>query len=184
MNKEKIKKAVTDLIMALDEDPNRPGLERTPERIADMFEEILSGSKEYAGEFLKTTHDLAHDEMIVLKDIPFYSMCEHHMLPFFGVCHIAYIPSNNRIVGISKLVRVVETLSKRLQVQERLTTEIVDIIMKYLKPKGVAVVIKARHLCMEMRGIKKTGTYTITSDVKGIFRTDSKTREEFLELIK
>lgn len=183
MDRERIKRAVVELLKAFDEDPGRPGLERTPERVADMYEEILSGKIDDVERVLSATHDLVHDEMVITKDIPFYSMCEHHLLPFFGKCHIAYIPDNNKIIGISKLARVVDILSKRLQVQERLTTEIVENIMFYLKPKGVAVVIESRHLCMEMRGIKVPNTYTITSALRGTFRKDIKTREEFLKLI-
>lgn len=184
MDKEKIKKAVADIIQAIGEDPDRSGIKKTPERIAELYSDILSGRKENVADILSESHELEHDGMVILKDIPFYSMCEHHMLPFFGVCHIAYIPSGNRIIGLSKLARVVDELSRRLQIQERLTTEIADALMLHLKPKGAAVVIKARHLCMEMRGIKKPDAYTITSDVKGVFRRDLKTREEFLNLIK
>lgn len=184
MDKEKTEKLIYELLGEIGENPDRAGLKRTPERVACMFEEILSGKREDAEKMLEDTHDLEHDEMIIIKDIPFYSICEHHLLPFFGTCHIAYIPDKNRIVGISKLVRVVDILSKRLQVQERLTTEIMSTIMKKLQPKGVAVVINARHLCMEMRGIKKPNAITITSDVAGIFRSDAKTREEFMDLIK
>ncbi|MDY6934208.1 MAG: GTP cyclohydrolase I FolE [Spirochaetota bacterium] len=184
MDKERIEKAVIEILKAIGEDPDRPGLKRTPERIASMYEEILSGHKSDAERVLKGTHELEHEEMVIIKDIPFYSMCEHHMLPFLGMCNIAYIPDNNRIIGISKLARVVDILSKRLQVQERLTNEIVETIMNSLKPKGVAVVIKARHLCMEMRGIKKSNTYIITSAIRGIFMKDIKTREEFLKLIE
>ncbi|MDY6967993.1 MAG: GTP cyclohydrolase I FolE [Spirochaetota bacterium] len=184
MDKERIKAAVTEILIAIGEDPGRSGLLKTPERIADMLEEILSGKKSNVEKALQTTHELSHDAMVIIKAIPFYSMCEHHMLPFFGECHIAYIPDNNEIIGISKLARVVEILSKRLQVQEKFTTEIVETIMTNLNPKGVAVVVKARHLCMEMRGIKTSNATTITSAVRGIFRKDNKTREEFLKLIE
>ena len=184
MDKEKIIKAVHDLLIAIGENPERPGIKRTPERIAEMYCELLSGSKDQAAQIIQETHDLEHDGMILLRDVPFYSMCEHHLLPFFGKCHIAYIPDGNRIVGLSKIVSVIEILSRQLQVQERLTTQIVDTIMKNLKPKGVGLVMEARHLCLEMRGIQKSDTYTITSDVKGLFRSDLKTREEFLKLIK
>ncbi len=183
MDKEKIVNAIADILEAIGEDLERPGLRGTPERVADMFEDIFSGEKKQAEEVLMKTHELVHNEMVIVKDIPFYSMCEHHMLPFFGKCSIAYIPNNNRIIGISKLANVVDILSKRLQVQERLTGEIIETIMDHLKPKGVAVVMKARHLCMEMRGLKKFDTHTITSAVRGVFRTELKTREEFLKLI-
>jgi len=184
LDKERIKKAVVEMLLAIGEDPGRDGLRETPRRVANMFEEIYSGNSQIAEKLLLTTHELEHDEMVILKDIPFYSMCEHHMVPFFGTCHVGYVPKDKKIVGISKLVRVVETLSKKLQVQERLSTEIAEVIMNSLQPKGAAVVIKARHLCMEMRGIKKSGAETITSVVRGIFRNDQKTREEFLKLIE
>jgi len=148
-----------------------------------MYCEMLSGSVEEAGKIIHDTHELEHDGLILLKDIPFYSMCEHHLLPFFGKCHIAYIPDGNRILGLSKITKVVEILSRQLQVQERLTTQIVDTIMANLKPKGVGLVMEARHLCLEMRGVHKSNPFTITSSVKGLFRTDLKTREEFIKLI-
>ncbi|MBN2040102.1 MAG: GTP cyclohydrolase I FolE [Spirochaetes bacterium] len=184
MDKEKIKKAVTDLLEAIGEDVNRPGIKRTPERIADLYEELLSGTMEEAGRIIQETHELEHDGMILLKDIPFYSMCEHHLLPFFGKCHIAYIPDENKILGLSKITQVVDILSKQLQVQERLTTQIVNTIMKNLKPKGVGLVMEARHLCLEMRGANRSDPYTVTSYVEGLFRKDLKTREEFMKLIK
>ncbi len=184
MDKEKIRKLIKELIIAIGENPGRQGLKRTPERVAEMYEEIFSGNNKNPAEILKIAHNLEHDEMVLIKDIPFYSMCEHDLLPFFGKCHIAYIPEDNRIVGISRLTETVDAMSKRLQVQERLTTEIANIIMKHMKPKGVAVVMEARHLCMEMRGVKQPGTKIITSAVRGIFRKDMKTREEFLNLIK
>ena len=184
MDREKIKKAVADIIEAIGEDPQRAGLKNTPERVAEMFEELLSGNMLQAQEVLKGTHELEHDEMVIVKDIPFYSMCEHHMLPFFGKCHLAYIPNNKKIIGISKLAAVVDILSRRLQVQESLTVDIIEAIMDFLKPKGAAVVIKARHMCMEMRGVKKYDTYAITSAVRGVFMRDIKTREEFLKLIE
>ncbi len=183
MDKERIRKAIVEILLAIGEDPARDGLRDTPKRVANMFEEIYSGSSKLAEKLLLTTHELEHDEMVIIKDIPFYSMCEHHMVPFFGNCHVGYVPKDKKIVGISKIVRVVETLSKKLQVQERLSTEIAEVIMNSLQPKGAAVVVKARHLCMEMRGIKKSGAETITSVVRGIFRNDIKTREEFLKLI-
>lgn len=183
MDRERIRKAIIELLLAIDEDPGREGLAETPDRVAKMFEEILGGGKANVAEILGRTHTLEHDEMVLVRDISFYSMCEHHLLPFFGVCHIAYIPENKKIVGISKLARIVEVLSRRLQVQEKFTTEIADAIMNHLKPKGVGVLMNARHMCMEMRGIKKPGASTVTSVVRGIFRSDSRTREEFLKLI-
>ena len=184
MDKKKIKQAVKELLEAIGEDSNRRELRKTPERIANMFEEILSGRIKDARDVLKVKHNLHHDEMIIVKDVPFYSMCEHHLLPFFGKCHVAYIPEDNKIVGVSRLSEVIDISSKKLQIQERLTTEIADSIMKHLRPKGVGVVIEARHLCMEMMGVKQPGTNVITSVVRGIFRKDMKTREEFLRLIK
>ncbi len=184
MDTVRIENAIREILSAIGEDPERHGLSDTPRRVAQMYTEIFSGNKDDPAQFMSKVHELEHDEMVVLKDIPFYSMCEHHMVPFFGVAHVAYIPKDRRIVGISKLVRLVENRSKKLQVQERLTTEIAEIIMNELKPKGVAVVMKARHLCMEMRGIKKSGAFTITSVVRGIFRKDIKIREEFLKLIE
>jgi GTP cyclohydrolase IA len=184
MDKEKIKKAIHDLLIAIGEDPDRPGIKDTPERMAEMYSELLSGTEEEAANVIQETHELDHDGMVLLKDIPFYSMCEHHLLPFFGKCHIAYIPDGNRVVGISKLAKVVDILSRGLQIQEKLTSQIVETIMKNLKPKGVGVVMEARHLCMEMRGVQKQNATTITSDVRGLFRVDIRTREEFLKLIK
>jgi GTP cyclohydrolase I len=184
MDKEKIKKAVKNILEAVGEDSGRESLKETPRRVADMYEEILGGTKRDASEDLAVFFEKEHDEIILLKDIPLYSMCEHHMVPFIGKAHIAYIPDDNRITGLSKIARVVDTLSRRLQVQERLTTEIADIIMKKLKPKGVLVVIEAEHLCMSMRGVKKPGTTTITSAIRGIFRKSQKTRSEALSLIQ
>jgi len=184
MDKEKIKKVIVALLKAIDEDPNRPGLKKTPDRVARMYEELLSGRNKDAKDILQVIQNLEHDGIVLIKNVPFYSICEHHMLPFFGECHIAYIPNNNRVVGISKLARVVDIVSRRLQVQERLTTEIANAIMKNLKPKGVAVAVNARHLCIEMRGIKKPGTYIVTTAVMGKFEKDTKARREFLKLIK
>ncbi len=183
MDRERIKKAVIEILLAIGEDPKRSGLEDTPDRVARMYEEIFGGDKEDVAVVLGRTHELEHDEMVIVKDIHFYTMCEHHMLPFFGVCHIGYIPDNKRIVGISKLARIVDIYSKRLQVQEHFTTEIADAIMKHVRPKGVGVVVNGRHMCMEMRGVRKPGASTITSVVRGIFRSDIRTREEFLRLI-
>ena len=184
MNKDKIKKAARELLKAIGENPNREELKKTPERFANMFEEVLSGKNKDAKDILQLSHDLKHDEMILIKDVPFYSMCEHCLLPFFGKCYVAYIPERNKIVGISRLIDVVDAFSRRLQLQERLTTEIANSIMKHLKPKGVGVVIEARHLCMEMTGAKQPETKVVTSAVRGRFRKDIKTREEFLKLIR
>ena len=183
MDKERIKKAVSEILRAIDENPNKPELRKTPERFADMMEDILSGKGKDVGDILKVTHELKHDEMVIVKNVPFYSMCEHHLVPFFGKCHVAYIPKKNRIVGVSKLVKIIDVLSRKLQLQERLTTEIANSIMKHLEPKGVGVVVEARHLCIEMRELKVPAEI-VTSAVRGLFRDDIKTREEFLKLIK
>ena len=184
MDKKKIEKAVKDIIEAIGEDPKRDGLRNTPSRVANMYEEILGGTFRNPEDELEVFFEKEHDEIILLKDIPLYSVCEHHMVPFLGKAHVAYIPSDNRITGLSKIARVVDTSAKRLQVQERLTTEIADVIMRKLKPKGVLVIIEAEHLCMSMRGVNKPGITTTTSAVKGIFRTSQKTRSEALSLIR
>jgi GTP cyclohydrolase I len=184
MDKKKIEKAIKDILAAIGEDPKRDGIKNTPKRVAAMYEEILGGTNRDAAKELEVFFEKEHDEIILLKDIPLYSMCEHHMVPFIGKAHVAYIPDDNRITGLSKIARVVDTLSRRLQVQERLTTEVADIIMKKLRPKGVLVVIEAEHLCMSMRGVKKPGVVTTTSAVRGIFRTSQKTRSEALSLIQ
>ena len=149
-----------------------------------MYEDLFSGLETPTEELLKSIEGESHDEMVLLKDIPFYSVCEHHMLPFIGKAHVAYIPSGGKIVGLSELAKAVEVLAKRLQVQERLTTQLADLIMDMLKPKGAMVIIDAEHLCISMRGIKKPGSRTVTSAVRGIFRTKQSTRVELLELIK
>jgi GTP cyclohydrolase I len=183
MDKKKIEKAVKSIIEAIGDDPKREGLKDTPRRVAAMYEEIFGGMSKNIDDELKVFFEKEHDEIILLKDIPLYSICEHHMVPFIGRAHVAYIPDANRITGLSKIARVVDTLSRRMQVQERLTTEIADVIMRKLKPKGVFVVIEAEHLCMSMRGVKKPGVITTTSAVRGIFRTSQKTRSEALALI-
>lgn len=184
MNQKKIIKAVKSILEAIGEKPNRADLRGTPQRVADMYEEVLSGIKQDPAKELEVLLSEGHDEVVLIKDIPLYSICEHHLLPFIGKAHVAYIPQGNRVTGLSKLARVVDILSKRLQVQERLTTQIADVIMKKLKPKGVMVVIEAEHLCLSMRGVKKAGAITVTSAVRGIFRTNHKTRQETLALIK
>jgi GTP cyclohydrolase I len=184
MNKEKIKRAIRDILEAIGEDVKRKDLLLTPTRVAEMYEEIFSGIKKNPEKELEVILDQKHDEIILLKDIPLYTVCEHHLLPFIGKVHIAYIPNQGRVTGLSKLARVVDILSKRLQVQERLTTQIAEIIMSKLKPKGCMVVIEAEHLCMSFRGVKKPGITTITSAVRGIFKENQKTRGETLALIK
>ena len=181
----KIRKAITDIIEAIGEDPKRESLLDTPERVAEMYAELFGGMKQDPREELKVGFELGHREMVVLRDIPFYSMCEHHLLPFYGVAHIGYIPNHEgRIVGISKLARVVEVISRRPQLQERMTTEIADTIMEALNPEGVAVVIQAEHLCMIMRGIKKPGTNVVTSAIRGIFSRKAASRAEFFSIIQ
>ncbi|MDP2924632.1 MAG: GTP cyclohydrolase I FolE [Candidatus Omnitrophota bacterium] len=182
MDKKKIEKGIRLVLEAVGANLKLKDIATTPRRVAEMYEEILSGQFSKAEDELEIVLEQKHDEIILLKGIPLYSLCEHHMLPFIGKAHVAYIP-DKRITGLSKIARVVDVLSKRLQVQERLTTEIADVIMKKLKPKGVMVVIEAEHLCMSMRGVKKPGTLTTTSVVRGIFRTNQKTRQEALSLI-
>ncbi|MCU0640021.1 MAG: GTP cyclohydrolase I FolE [Candidatus Krumholzibacteria bacterium] len=174
---------VREILKHLGEDPNRSGLERTPERVRESLEFLTSGYREDVEALLKgAVFEEEHDEMIIVKDISMYSLCEHHMLPFFGKCHVAYIPKG-RIIGISKIPRVVEVFSRRLQIQERLTNQIAKTLMEHLEPRGVAVTIEAIHLCMEMRGVMKRDSMIVTSSMLGAFRSDSKTRMEFLNLI-
>jgi len=184
VDKKKIEKAVYQILEAIGEDPKRKDLAETPRRVAQMYEELFFGIKKDPQKELEVVLDQKHQEIVLLKDIPLYSVCEHHLIPFIGKAHIAYIPKNGRVTGLSKLVRVVDVLSRRLQVQERLTTQIADIIMEKLKPLGVMVVIEAEHLCMSMRGVKKPGTVTVTSAVRGIFKENEKTRSETLMLMK
>ncbi len=184
MDKKKIKHAVKDILEAIGEDPRRKDLQDTPERVAQMCEEIFSGIEQDAEKELEVVLDQKHNEIILLKNIPLYSVCEHHLLPFIGRAFVAYIPNQGRVTGLSKLARVVDILSKRPQVQERLTTQIAEIIMSKLKPKGCMVVIEAEHMCMSFRGVKKPGTLTVTSAVRGIFKENEKTRSEALALIK
>ncbi len=183
MDKKRIEKAVREILLAIGEDPKRRDIKDTPKRVSEMYEEILSGINANPQKELEVVFEKDHDEIILLKDIPLYSICEHHLLPFIGKAHVAYIPKDNRVTGLSKLARVVDILSKRLQVQERLTTDIAEIIMNKLKPKGVLVIIEAEHLCMSMRGVKKPGVLTITSAVRGVFRKNEKTRAEAMALI-
>jgi GTP cyclohydrolase IA len=183
VNKAKIEKAVASIIDAIGEDPKREGLVGTPRRIADMYAEVFGGIYEDPGEELRVGFEEGHQEMVILKDIPFYSMCEHHFLPFHGLAHVGYIPSG-RVVGASKIGRVVEILAKRPQLQERLTTQIANTIVSVLEPKGVAVVIQAEHLCMTMRGVKKPGSNIVTSAMRGLFQKNPVTRSEFLSLVQ
>jgi GTP cyclohydrolase IA len=184
MDKKKIEKAVREILEAIGEDPKKKDLLDTPKRVAEMYEEIFSGIDQVPEEELEVILDQKHHEIILLKGVPLYSVCEHHLLPFIGRAHIAYIPKNGRVTGLSKLARVVDILSRRPQVQERLTTQIAEIIMSKLKPLGVMVVLEAEHLCMSMRGVRKPGTMTVTSAVRGIFKENPKTRSEALALMK
>ncbi len=184
MNKKKIEEGIRMILEGIGEDPERAGLRDTPQRVAGMYEEIFSGLKTPAKEILKQIKVERHYEIVIIKDIPFYSVCEQHLLPFIGKAHVAYIPAGGKIVGLSQLARAVEIFAKRPQVQERLTAQLADMIMEKLKPKGAMVIIDAEHLCLSMRGIKKPGSRTITSAVRGIFRTKDSTRMELLELIR
>ncbi len=184
MDHDRIKKAVSEILAAIGEDESREGLRETPRRIADMYAEIFEGVEQDPIEELGVTFDTGgHREMVILKDIPFFSMCEHHFLPFHGVAHVGYIP-RERLAGVSKLARVVETLARRPQMQERLTSQVADSIMAGLQPSGVAVVVEAEHLCMTMRGVKKPGSRLVTSATRGIFRSNAATRAEFFSLVR
>ncbi|MFQ5925015.1 MAG: GTP cyclohydrolase I FolE [Dehalococcoidia bacterium] len=183
VDQRKIEKAVLSIIEAIGEDPKRQGLVGTPSRIAEMYAELFMGVNLDPKEELMVSFEEGHHEMVILRDIPFYSLCEHHLLPFYGVVHIGYIPKGS-VVGASKLARVVEILSKRPQLQERLTTQIAETIVAALQPDGVAVVIQAEHMCMTIRGVKKPGSNIITSATRGLFRTRAATRSEFMSLVQ
>jgi GTP cyclohydrolase I len=181
----KIETAVLSIIEAIGDDPQREGLQGTPQRIAEMYAELFSGLNMDAKAELTVGFEVGHREMVILRDVPFYSMCEHHLLPFYGVVHVGYVPNDEgRVVGISKLARVVDIFAKRPQLQERMTTQIADAILQALQPDGVAVVIQAEHLCMTMRGIKKPGSNVVTSATRGLFRSRAATRAEFLSLVQ
>lgn len=184
MDKERIQNAVREILIAVGEDPDREGLLETPKRVANMYEEIFAGLTEDPKQHIKLFNEQSNDEMVIVKDIPFYSMCEHHLLPFFGKAHIGYIPSDNKIIGLSKLARIVDNFAKKPQVQERLTSDIADFLNDNLQPKGVAVIMDAEHMCMTMRGARAAGSKTQTSALRGIMRTDAKTRAEVLSLLK
>jgi GTP cyclohydrolase I len=185
VNQDKIKLAMASMLEAIGENPLREGIKDTPRRVAEMYAELFSGLDADPKAELAVDFEEGYEEMVILKDIPFYSMCEHHLLPFYGMAHVGYIPSpGGRVVGISKLARVVEICARRPQLQERMTQQIADAIFEALQPDGVAVVIQAEHLCMVMRGIKKPGTTVITSSVRGNFRSKVATRSEFLSLIQ
>lgn len=183
IDKPKIEQAFRMILEAIGEDPEREGLLDTPKRVAKMYEEIFSGLWCEPKEFLQVSFSEFHDELVLVKDIPLYSMCEHHFLPFYGKAHVAYIPRGGKVIGISKLARVAEAYAKRPQLQERLTSQIADCIYETLNPHGVGVVIEAEHMCMTMRGIRKPGSVTVTSALRGLFETRHQTREELLSLI-
>jgi GTP cyclohydrolase I len=182
VDSERIKRAVVEIFEAIGEDPSRDGLRDTPRRIAGMYAEVFSGLRVNPTDYLQVGFEVAHDEMVILRQIPFYSMCEHHFLPFHGEAHVGYVP-DGRVVGISKLARTVEAFARRPQIQEVLTTQIAEAIMEHLQPDGVAVVIEAEHLCMTMRGVQKPGSRMVTSAMRGMFRKSSVTRAEFLALV-
>lgn len=181
---EKIEKAVTMIIEAIGEDPNREGLIDTPKRVARMYEEVFQGLNQDPKEYFATIFGEDHEELVLVKAIPFYSMCEHHLVPFYGFAHVGYIPRGGKVTGLSKLARAVEAVAKRPQLQERITTTIADAINETLDPHGVIVVVEAEHMCMTMRGVKKPGSKTVTSAVRGVFAKDASARSEAMMLIK
>jgi GTP cyclohydrolase I len=181
---ERIELAVREILLSIGEDPDRDGLVRTPKRVAEMYAEIFSGLHDDPSRHLVTTFDAEHDEMVMVRDIPLYSMCEHHLIPFHGHAHVAYIPNaDGRITGLSKLARLVDGYAKRPQVQERLTTQIADALTERLQPRGAFVMIEAEHLCMSMRGVRKPGSLTVTSAVRGLFKDSPATRSEAMALL-
>ncbi|MDP4162249.1 MAG: GTP cyclohydrolase I FolE [Bacillota bacterium] len=184
VNRAQIEQAVRLILEAIGEDPNREGLLDTPKRVAKMYEEVFSGMNEDPKMHFETIFGEDHEELVLVKDIPFYSMCEHHLVPFFGKAHVAYIPRNGRVTGLSKLARAVEAVAKRPQLQERITSTIANSIMEKLEPHGVMVVVEAEHMCMTMRGVKKPGSKTITSAVRGEFVNNAIARSEVLSFIK
>ncbi len=183
VNREKIEEAIRLLLEGIGEDADREGLQETPGRVARMYEELLAGMEADAGAHLSKTFGADNNEMVIEKDITFYSTCEHHLMPFFGKVHIAYIP-DGQVVGLSKLARTVEVFAARLQIQERMTVQIADAIMDSLKPKGVIVMAQAEHMCMTMRGVKKPGSQTVTIAARGEFERDEKLKDRFLMLVK
>ena len=184
VDQSRVAEAVRSILEAIGEDPGRDGLKGTPDRVARMYAEVFSGLQSDPVEELSVLFEAGHDEMIMIRDVPLYSMCEHHLIPFVGVAHVAYVPNvQGQITGLSKLARVVDVLARRPQVQERLTTQIADAIEKALDPRGVLVVLEAEHLCMSMRGIQKPGSQTVTSAVRGLFRDNDATRSEAMNLI-
>ncbi len=184
INHQKIEEAVIMILEAVGEDPDREGLQDTPKRVARMYEEVFQGLHQDPKEHFKTIFGEDHEELVLVKDIPFYSMCEHHLVPFFGKAHIGYLPKGGKVTGLSKLARAVEAVTKRPQLQERITSTIADSLVETLEPQGVMVIIEAEHMCMTMRGVKKPGSSTITSAVRGVFKKDEAARAEVLSLIK
>ncbi|MCJ7730296.1 MAG: GTP cyclohydrolase I FolE [Sedimentisphaerales bacterium] len=182
VNIKRIERAVREILLAVGEDVSREGLKRTPQRVANMYAELLAGMQEDPCEHIQSIFTEKYDEIVLLRDIPFYSICEHHLMPFIGSAHVAYLPSG-LVLGVSKLARIVDCFSRRLQVQERLTDQIADFLMSSLKPQGVAVVLEASHSCMTIRGVKKPGSVMVTSALRGIFKRDPKSREEIMSLI-
>ncbi len=183
VDKEKVKEAISLLLEGIGEDINREGLKETPDRIARMYEEILAGMDEDASEHLSKVFSVNNSDMVLEKDIVFYSMCEHHLMPFYGKAHIAYIP-NGKVVGLSKLARTVEVYAKRLQIQEQMTGQIADAIMKELDPKGCMVLVEAEHMCMTMRGIKKPGSRTVTVSARGVFDNNELLQNRFFKMLE
>ena len=184
VDQDRIEKAVREILVAIGEDPDRDGLQRTPQRVAAMYAEIFSGIDDDPSRHLTVKFEADHDEMVMVRDIPLFSLCEHHLVPFAGRAHVAYIPGEDgRLTGLSKLARLVDGFARRPQLQERLTTQVADALVAALDPTGVLVMIEAEHLCMSMRGVKKPGALTITSAVRGLFKTNAATRAEALALI-
>lgn len=183
MDKPRIEAAIREILIAIGEDPDREGLVETPDRVARMYEEIFSGLEEDPKKHLKIFTEEDNDEMVVVRDIPLYSMCEHHLIPFIGKAHIAYIPGEGRVIGLSKLARIVNCFARRPQLQERLTSQVADFLFDNLQPQGVAVVVEAEHLCMTMRGARASGSQTRTSAMRGIMRSDARTRAEAMTLL-
>jgi GTP cyclohydrolase IA len=183
VDRDRVQGLIRELLEAIGEDPQREGLVETPRRVADMYVELFEGLEEDPGEHLRLTFEASHDEMVMVRDIPFTSLCEHHLVPFTGLAHVAYLPGEGRITGLSKLARLVEGYARRLQVQERMTTQIVEAMERELHPRGSIVVIEAEHFCVSMRGVKKAGSTTVTSAVRGVFRDDAAYRAEALQYI-
>lgn len=184
VNRAQIEEAVRLILEAVGDDPNREGVLDTPKRVAKMYEEVFEGLNQDPGDYFDTIFSEDHEELVLVKDIPFFSMCEHHLVPFYGKAHVAYIPKNGRVTGLSKLARAVEAVAKRPQLQERITSTVADTMMEKLEPHGVMIVVEAEHMCMTMRGVKKPGAKTVTTAARGTFANDSNARAEILSLIK